>query len=102
MTSAAEAEPRFRARAALSYLLTPLLIVLFVIGLILTPTPLPLGIPIMALSLFLLVATNPHAARLVQGLRGRFLVLDQAIRFVEERAGKRIGETLRRTRPPGT
>jgi hypothetical protein len=84
----------------LSYLLTPLLLVLFVVGLVLAPTPIPLGIPIMALSLFALIATNPHAARLVQGLRGRFARLDKAIRFIEDRAGRRIGDTLRRTRPP--
>lgn len=84
----------------MSYLLTPLLLVLFVVGLVLAPTPIPLGIPIMALSLFALIATNPHAARLVQGLRGRFALLDKGIRFVEEKAGGRIGETLRRTRPP--
>lgn len=84
----------------MSYLLTPLLLVLFVVGLVLAPTPIPLGIPIMALSLFALIATNPHAARLVQGLRGRFALLDKGIRFVEDKAGGRIGETLRRTRPP--
>ena len=83
----------------MSYLLTPLLLVVFVVGLVLAPTPIPLGIPIMALSLFALIATNPHAARLVQGLRGRFALLDKGIRFVEDRAGGRIGETLRRTRP---
>ena len=86
----------------MSYLLTPLLLVLFVVGLVLAPTPIPLGIPIMALSLFALIATNPHAARLVQGLRGRFVLLDKAIRFIEDRAGRRIGDTLRRTRPPET
>ena len=86
----------------MSYLLTPLLLVLFVVGLVLAPTPIPLGIPIMALSLFALIATNPHAARLVQGLRGRIVLLDKAIRFIEDKAGGRIGDTLRRTRPPET
>ncbi len=96
MAAAAE---RRRSHTELSYLLTPLLIVLLLVGLVLAPTPIPLGVPIMALSLFALIATNPHAARLVQGLRGRFAVLDKGMRFVEDRAGGRIGETLRRTRP---
>ncbi len=98
---AASAERR-RSQTDLSYLLTPLLVLLFVIGLVLAPTPIPFGIPIMALSLFALIATNQHAARLVLALRGRFTMLDKGMRFVEDRAGGRIGETLRRTRPTET
>tara|TARA_R110002124_G_scaffold85148_1_gene221071 strand:- start:7021 stop:7278 length:258 start_codon:yes stop_codon:yes gene_type:complete len=83
----------------LSYLLTPLLVLLFVIGLILAPTPIPLGVPIMALSVFLLIATNRHAARQVAKLRKRIGWLNRAFMFIEDRAGPRIGRTLRRTRP---
>ncbi len=83
----------------MSYLLTPLLVLLFVIGLILAPTPIPLGVPIMALSVFLLIATNRHAARQVAKLRKRIGWLNRAFMFIEDRAGPRIGRTLRRTRP---
>ena len=83
----------------MSYLLTPLLLIVFVIGLILAPTPIPLGVPLMALSVFLLIATNRHAARLVARLRRRFDWLNRAFIFIEDRAGPRIGRTLKRTRP---
>ena len=83
----------------MSYLLTPLLVLLFVVGLILAPTPIPLGVPIMALSVFLLIATNRHAARQVARLRKRMGWLNRAFMFIEDRAGPRIGRTLRRTRP---
>ena len=84
----------------LSYLLTPLLVVMFLVGLVLAPTPIPLGIPIMAVAVFLLIATNPHAAQLVLRLRARFARIDWCLRFVEERVSGKIGDTLRRTRPP--
>jgi len=83
----------------LSYLLTPLLVLLFVIGLILAPTPIPLGVPLMALSVFLLIATNRHAARMIARLRRRLGWLNRAFMFIEDRAGEKIGRTLRRTRP---
>lgn len=85
----------------MSYLLTPLLVLLFVIGLILAPTPIPLGVPLMALSVFLLIATNHHAARMVARLRRRLGWLNRAFMFIEDRAGEKIGRTLRRTRPKG-
>lgn len=83
----------------LNYLLTPVLIVLFLIGLVLAPTPIPLGVPLMAVSLFLLVATNKLMRRLVWFLRQRYAWLDRAVGFIEERADNRIRRTLRRTRP---
>ena len=85
----------------MSYLLTPLLLLLFATGLILAPTPLPVGVPIMALAIFLLIATNRGAARLVARLRKRIGWLNAAFVFIEDRAGPRIGRTLRRTRPNG-
>ncbi|MCS6758698.1 MAG: hypothetical protein MO852_06440 [Candidatus Devosia euplotis] len=85
----------------MSYLLTPLLALLFVIGLIMAPTPIPLGVPIMAVTVFLLIATNRHAARQVAGLRKRAGWLNRAFMFIEDRAGPRIGRTMRRTRPRG-
>jgi hypothetical protein len=88
-----------QAEYALSYLLTPLLIVLFVIGLILAPTPIPFGVPLMALALFLLIATNPHAARIVQSMRGQHRWIHRAMHFVEQRAPSRISEVLRSTHP---
>jgi len=88
-----------QAERALSYLLTPLLIVMFVIGLVLAPTPIPIGVPLMAIAVFLLIATNPHAARLVQAMRGRHRWIHRAMHFVEQRAPTRIGEVLRSTRP---
>ncbi len=84
----------------LGYLLTPVLLVTFVIGLVLAPTPIPVGVPIMALSVFLLIATNPHAARVVLQLRCRHGWIDRGMRFVEDRAHGRFGDVLRRTRPP--
>lgn len=83
----------------MSYLLTPLLLIVFVIGLILAPTPIPIGVPLMALSVFLLIATNRSAARNVVRLRKRFGWLNRAFVFIEDRAGPRIGRTLKRTRP---
>ncbi|GLQ54930.1 hypothetical protein [Devosia nitrariae] len=83
----------------LNYLLTPVLVVLFLMGLLLTPTPLPLGVPLMAVSLFLLIATNKLIRRFVWFLRQRYSWLDNAIGFIEERADNRIRRTLRRTRP---
>lgn len=83
----------------LNYLLTPVLIVIFVVGLVLAPTPIPFGVPLMAVSLFLLIATNKPIRRLVWLLRERYAWLDRAVGFIEERADNRIGRTLRRTRP---
>lgn len=83
----------------MSYLLTPLLLIVFVIGLIIAPTPIPFGVPLMALSVFLLIATNRSAARLVARLRKRISWLNRAFCFIEDRAGPRIGRTLKRTRP---
>lgn len=83
----------------MSYLLTPLLVLLFVIGLILAPTPIPFGVPIMAVAVFLLIATNRHAARQVARLRKRVGWLNRAFVFIEDRAGPKIGRILRWTRP---
>lgn len=83
----------------LNYLLTPVLIILFIVGLVLAPTPLPLGVPLMAGSLFVLIATNRLIRRFVWFLRQRYGRLDHAVGFIEERAGGRIRKTLRRTRP---
>jgi hypothetical protein len=74
---------------------------MFAVGLVLAPTPIPFGVPIMALSVFLLIATNPHAARTVQVLRGRHRWVHRAMHFVEQRAPKRIATVLRSTRPSG-
>ena len=81
------------------YLLTPALVLMFAVGLILTPTPIPLGVPIMALALFLLIATNRAAARLVARWRKRLDWLNRAFMFIEDRSGAKIGRTLKRTRP---
>lgn len=81
------------------YLLTPLLVLLLVIGLILAPTPLPVGVPIMAMAIFLLIATNRHAARQIARWRRRFGWLNRAFMSIEDRAGPKIARTLRRTRP---
>ena len=83
----------------MSYLLTPLLLIVFVIGLIIAPTPIPFGVPLMALSVFLLIATNRSAARHVARLRRRIGWLNRAFVFIEDRAGPKIGRTLKRTRP---
>ncbi len=83
----------------LSYLLTPLLVVLFVTGLVLAPTPIPFGVPLMALSIFLLIATNPHAARMVQSMRRQYRWIHRAMQFVEDRAPSRVGKVLRSTHP---
>lgn len=84
----------------LGYLLTPVLLLTFAVGAILAPTPLPVGVPIMAASLFLLIATNPQAARVVLRLRCRHGWIDRGMRFVEDRVHGRFGDVLRRTRPP--
>ena len=84
----------------LSYLLTPMLVVMFLVGLILAPTPIPVGLPVMALALVLLIRTNPQAANQLLLWRRRWPRLDAAFRAIEDRAGPRLGATLRRTRPP--
>ncbi|GHA30168.1 hypothetical protein GCM10007989_27330 [Devosia pacifica] len=84
----------------LSYLLTPMLVVMFLVGLILAPTPIPIGLPVMALALVLLISTNPQAANQLLLWRRRWPRLDAAFRAIEDRAGPRLGATLRRTRPP--
>ena len=71
---------------------------MFTIGLVLAPTPIPVGVPLMATALFLLIATNPHAAQVVKALRGRQRWIDRAMHFVEERAPERIAKVLRSTR----
>ena len=83
----------------MSYLLIPALGLMFAIGLILAPTPIPLGLPLMALALFLLIATNRTAARRVARWRKRTAWLNRAFVFIEDRAGPKIGRTPRRTRP---
>lgn len=72
---------------------------MFAVGLVLAPTPIPFGVPLMALAVFLLIATNPHAARIVQALRRRHRWIDRAMGFVEQRAPARIADVLRSTRP---
>lgn len=72
---------------------------MFAVGLVLAPTPIPFGVPLMALSIFLLIATNPQAARRVQVLRGRHRWIHRAMDFVEQRAPERIAAVLRSTRP---
>lgn len=85
----------------LNLILTPLAILLIVAGMVLWISPIPVGLPMIVLGLFMLLAVNRRAVRLARRLRRRLGWLDRAFRFAEDRAGERIGRTLRRTRPNG-
>ena len=49
----------------------------------------------------LIICNSARAARWVQHMRGRSSRMDRMMRWVEDRLGERMGDALRRTRPPG-
>ncbi len=61
--------------------------------------PLPTGVPLIALALFILMASNRRFSGFVRLLRRRVRWLDNVFRWVEKRTGGRFAATLLRTRP---
>lgn len=74
-------------------------VLFFVIGLSLVWLPFPAGFPFFALALGFLVAGSRRAAGMLLASRRRLATLDRTIDWVEQRGGRRIARTLRRTRP---
>lgn len=61
--------------------------------------PLPTGVPLIALGLFILMASNRRFSGFIRLLRRRVKWLDRLFRWVEDRTGGRFAATLLRTRP---
>ncbi|SUA99900.1 Uncharacterised protein [Pannonibacter phragmitetus] len=68
-------------------------------GLVTLPLPLPTGLPLIALSLFMVLAASPWAIRLLRRLRRRSLRLNGIFMKLEDKAPLRLGRVLKRTRP---
>lgn len=95
-------KPAARIGRLFGPLLTLGAFVVFMVGFILTVfTPVPGGAFVFALGLTLLICTSEWFARRLGQLRLRFARVDNGMLWLEQRMGDRIGEALRRTRPPG-
>ena len=74
--------------------------VLLLFGVISMVSPIPGGTVAIALGLALLICTSKKFTRTIGRLRLQFPQLNTAMTWLEGRAGQRLGNTLRRTRPP--
>ena len=74
-------------------------VVFSLIGLLLLVSPVPGATAMLALGIALLICSSTTAARLLQRLRGNVAWLNRAFRWLENHAGEKIGDALKRTRP---
>ena len=75
-------------------------ILLLVFGAVSMLTPVPGGTVAIAFALVLLICTSERFARAVRNLRVRTPRVNAVMTWLEDRAGQRMGQILRTTRPP--
>ncbi|MDQ0314357.1 hypothetical protein [Amorphus orientalis] len=73
--------------------------VCLILGLLTVWTPIPTGLPLLAVGLFLLVASNRAAKQKLRAVRSSYPRIDRGIEWVEARAHRSMAVTLKRTRP---
>lgn len=86
----------------LNFLLFTLGLAGLLTGIILTPTPVPATSLLIAFSVGLLIHTSTKAEKSTQFLRTKFNIINKAFLFFEQTLGtkfKKVGETLKKTRP---
>ncbi len=63
--------------------------------------PIPGGTVILGAGTALLICTSDFAATCILSVRTRFRRLNNLMAWVEDRVGVKLGDIIRRTRPPG-
>lgn len=79
------------------FLISIIASVFLVLGLILWILPLPFGLILTCLSLMVLLAVSPRAARWMRGLRRRFAIFDQGMTGLTRRLPMPYRRILRQT-----
>jgi hypothetical protein len=78
-----------------------LALVCLIAGLATLWLPIPTGVPLLAFSLFLIVAYSATGRAWVRSTRARRPWLDGKLRWLEKHGGAHIGRVLKTTRPFG-
>jgi len=88
-----------KKQPAFKFVLTPIAVVLIVVGLIVIPMPIPFGALMVVSGLVILISASPTVALFIKGYRRKYPKLDKAVRKSASILPSSWQEILKRTDP---